>query len=282
MVRLTEELLRKRAEHNEGCLSTLKEITLHQFEVERIELLGQLCRQLQILYLQNNLIPRIENLEHLKDLRYLNLAINNVERVENLEQCEFLEKLDLTCNFVSEVTSLQNLRSNIHLREIFLTGNPCTSFEGYRSYVIHILPQLQYLDGVEVTKSERIKSAQEFAEVEASIHQQEAQALAQREVQRQEALRKHEEEEAAAQDLKEVELEEEGKIGNKVFGNTPEERLAMHRELSKTKETLENRAVDPSGLTEVERAGQGMKLPKRTPEEEIAKYGRVLQKNEGR
>ena len=73
-------------------------------------------------------------------------------------------------------------------------------------------PMAQYLDGVEVTKSERIKSAQEFAEVEASIHQQEAQALAQREVQRQEALRKHEEEEAAAQDLKEVELEEEGKM----------------------------------------------------------------------
>ena len=31
MVRITEELLRKRAEHNEGELWTLKEVTLHQF-----------------------------------------------------------------------------------------------------------------------------------------------------------------------------------------------------------------------------------------------------------
>lgn len=29
MVRITEELIRKRSEHNEGCISTLEEITLH-------------------------------------------------------------------------------------------------------------------------------------------------------------------------------------------------------------------------------------------------------------
>ena len=29
MPRITEELLRKRAEHNEGCLSSLEEVTLH-------------------------------------------------------------------------------------------------------------------------------------------------------------------------------------------------------------------------------------------------------------
>jgi hypothetical protein len=28
MSRITEELLRKRAEHNEGCLSTLEEVTI--------------------------------------------------------------------------------------------------------------------------------------------------------------------------------------------------------------------------------------------------------------
>lgn len=59
MPRITEDLLRRRSEHNDGCLSTLKEITLHQFELEKIELVGDLCRQLQILYLQNNLIQKI-------------------------------------------------------------------------------------------------------------------------------------------------------------------------------------------------------------------------------
>jgi len=59
MVQITSDLLRKRAEHNEGCLSNLKEITLHQYEIEKIELVGELCRELQILYLQNNMITKL-------------------------------------------------------------------------------------------------------------------------------------------------------------------------------------------------------------------------------
>jgi Leucine-rich repeat (LRR) protein len=46
---------------------------------------GDVCRKLQILYLQNNVIPRIENVHHLKELRYLNVALNNIRRIENLE-----------------------------------------------------------------------------------------------------------------------------------------------------------------------------------------------------
>lgn len=56
----------QRAEHNDGMLSNLKEVTLHQQNIEKIEVVGNVCRQLQILYLQNNVIGRIENLHHLK------------------------------------------------------------------------------------------------------------------------------------------------------------------------------------------------------------------------
>jgi protein TilB len=62
----------------------------------------------------------------LKKLEYLNLAINNVEKIENLEGCESLQKLDLTLNFIGELTSVESLRGNIHLQELFLTGNPCS------------------------------------------------------------------------------------------------------------------------------------------------------------
>ena len=58
----------QRAEHNDGCLSTLQEISLHQLNIERIDLLGHACRGLKILYLQNNLISKLENLHHLKAL----------------------------------------------------------------------------------------------------------------------------------------------------------------------------------------------------------------------
>lgn len=84
MSRLTEELIRKKAEHHDGVLADLEEISLHQLELERIEVIGTLCRKLKILYLQNNIIPRIENLQHLKQLQYLNMALNNITRIEGL------------------------------------------------------------------------------------------------------------------------------------------------------------------------------------------------------
>lgn len=59
-------LLPQRAEHNEGLLATLEEVALHQQNIERIELIGHLCPKLRILYLQNNLISKIQNLHKLK------------------------------------------------------------------------------------------------------------------------------------------------------------------------------------------------------------------------
>lgn len=57
--------------------------------------------------------------------------------------CESLQKLDLTVNFVGCLSSVASLKHNIHLRELFLVGNPCTEFEGYRQFVVAALPQLQ-------------------------------------------------------------------------------------------------------------------------------------------
>jgi protein TilB len=128
---------------------------LHQENIERIENVQDWCRELKILLFQSNLIPKIgnnsisffsflhpwkvfllfsiflrcihpENLHRLKKLEYVNLAINNVEKIENLEGCESLQKLDLTLNFVGELTSVESLKGNIHLQDLFLTGNPCT------------------------------------------------------------------------------------------------------------------------------------------------------------
>lgn len=56
---VTEEMIRSRAEHNEGEIFSLEEVSLHQQDIEKIEHIGRWCRELRILYLQNNLIPRI-------------------------------------------------------------------------------------------------------------------------------------------------------------------------------------------------------------------------------
>lgn len=73
MGRITEELIRKRAEHNDGILPDLEELTLHQDEIEKIEALEQCCRHLKILLIQGNAIAKMENLSKLKELEYSSL-----------------------------------------------------------------------------------------------------------------------------------------------------------------------------------------------------------------
>jgi protein TilB len=167
MSQITQELLRKRAEHNEGIISTLEEISLHQEELESInEILGSMCRKLKIVYLQNNIISKIQNLHHLKDLNYLNLALNNIQKIEGLQSCEFLHKLDLTANFIdldeleASVDHLQGLRN---LRDLYMMGNPAqVNWPSFNSYLTARLPHLSTLDGIEVTKSMILSAKQKL------------------------------------------------------------------------------------------------------------------------
>ncbi|KAM7379821.1 hypothetical protein PAMP_005343 [Pampus punctatissimus] len=183
-------MVRRRAEHNECEIFSLEEVSLHQQDIERIEHIDRWCRDLRILYLQNNLIPSIENLSRLKKLEYLNLALNNIEVIENLEGCESLQKLDLTVNFVGRLSSVESLKHNVHLMELFLVGNPCTEFEGYRQYVVASLPQLKWLDGTEINRSERIQALQGLEEVRRRVRQQELEYLRRRAGEKEEAQRK--------------------------------------------------------------------------------------------
>ncbi|XP_008432990.1 protein tilB homolog isoform X5 [Poecilia reticulata] len=238
MVYITEELIRRRAEHNDCEILSLEEVSLHQQDIERIEHVDRWCRELRILYLQNNLIPRIENVGRLKKLEYLNLALNNIQVIENLEGCESLRKLDLTVNFVGLLSSVESLQHNAHLRELFLVGNPCTEFQGYRQYVVAALPQLKWLDGTEISRSERIRASQGLEQVRRRVREQEQEYLRRREEQREEAARRDKERKPDSQDDKEnlrSAEEEEQDFWHTPCSFTPESRLEAHRRLEEEK-----------------------------------------------
>ena len=171
---LTRELIRKRSEHNEGVISTLEELTLHQEELVAIApCLGQICRKLKILYLQNNIISKMENLHHLKDVEYLNLALNNISKIEGVGKCEFLNKLDLTVNFVDVDAleeSMDNLASRDHLKDLYMMGNPAqVDWPGFKNYVIARLPQLKFLDGEAITRGMRIVADQQLPKLSVEL-----------------------------------------------------------------------------------------------------------------
>ncbi len=101
MPEITVELIRCKAEHNEGMIHSLEELSLYQDELESINrVLGVNCRKLKVLYLQNNIIMKMENLHHMKDLQYLNLVLSTIDCIQGLHACESLTKLDLTLNFI--------------------------------------------------------------------------------------------------------------------------------------------------------------------------------------
>uniref|UniRef100_A0A3B3WRA8 Leucine-rich repeat-containing protein 6 n=1 Tax=Poecilia mexicana TaxID=48701 RepID=A0A3B3WRA8_9TELE len=251
MVKTCEELIRRRAEHNDCEILSLEEVSLHQQDIERIEHVDRWCRELRILYLQNNLIPRIENVGRLKKLEYLNLALNNIQVIENLEGCESLRKLDLTVNFVGLLSSVESLQHNAHLRELFLVGNPCTEFQGYRQYVVTALPQLKWLDGTEISRSERIRALQGLEQVRRRVREQEQEYLRRREEGNQSEFQQEElflsEEQnglnvcvflLSSQDDKEnlrSAEEEEQDFWHTPCSFTPESRLEAHRRLEEEK-----------------------------------------------
>ena len=262
MVFITEDLIRKRAEHNEMMLSTLEEVSLHQQEIEKIEHIDKWCKELKILYLQSNLIPKIENLSHLKKLEYVNLALNNIEEIEGLEKCECLKKLDLTVNFVGKISSVKTLKDNIFLEELYLVGNPCAQFEGYRDYVAACLPQLKTLDGTTIETSERIKAQQNFRFIENKIIEQENAYLVQREIEREEGLN-----ELESAKIEEVTDEE---FWSKPSKHTPEARYEIQKKIEKQNE---EKSGNKNRLEELKK-----KAPRRTFDER----GKPLNINEAK
>ena len=193
---ITLDLLRKRSEHNESLVSTLEELALHQEELQSIgPILGRTCgKTLKILLLQNNVIERMEpsELKLFRSLEYLNLALNNITKVEGICRMECLRKLDLTLNFIDVDAleeSVDEMSACRSLEELFLLGNPCMGIAtsegmdetpsptqkqigwmGCRAYIIACLPNLQFLDGIEIKRSERILAMQQIPTLMAELH----------------------------------------------------------------------------------------------------------------
>jgi protein TilB len=78
----------------------------------------------------------------------------------------------MTLNFIDVEDlskSMKNLVKAPKMKELYLTGNPCESWEGCKEYVIASIPQLNIYNGNEILKSERIKAVQKFEVLEKEL-----------------------------------------------------------------------------------------------------------------
>jgi len=235
------------------------------------------------LYLQNNIIPKMQNLRGMKQLEYLNLALNNISKIEGLEHCEFLNKLDLTLNFIDldELeTSIDHLVPLTNLRDFYMMGNPSqVNWPGFNSYVIAKLPQLEQLDGKEITKSMKILAQQQLPDLDKQLKD-----LAMRVMFEKKAkvdVNAHSNKSKATKDCSDEHGNDDENKGQEMTENTPEARVEMYREIAANKKEKQDREdANKPKKRDYEKEQEEAKARIREAEEASGEK-EVRQKNEG-
>ena len=95
--------------------------------IDNLECLGH---NVTHLYLQNNSISVIENIECLESLRFLSLANNKIATISDMTYLHTLLLLDLSANAIVSVNTA-NLPQQLSF--LSLKYNPCADLPGYRS-----------------------------------------------------------------------------------------------------------------------------------------------------
>ena len=148
---LTLSLLKRRSEHHDGAIGELEEISLHQFDLENVDLINK-CIHLKLLYLMNNQL-RVLPMMRLYHLHTLYLQMNNLTSMYGLAYCTQLVHLDVTLNFIDSVTAMYPLVLNKRLRVLVVQGNPFAVGD-YRKQ-LHAFLKLAHLDFERVADGER-------------------------------------------------------------------------------------------------------------------------------
>ncbi|KAJ3397223.1 Leucine-rich repeat-containing protein 23 [Lobulomyces angularis] len=148
----------------------LKELCLHAFpslvHLEcRSNLLVNTCGinvpSLKRLYLANNQIEKLGELENLIHLQLLHLRDNKLEVLDNLcEELKELSYLNLRNNLISSLNEIDKLNVLPNLKSLVLLQNPLENIPNYRLEVIMRLPRLEKLDKEGISEEEREEAIQ--------------------------------------------------------------------------------------------------------------------------
>jgi protein TilB len=158
-------------------------------------------------------------------LRKLDLTVNFIdvdhleESVIHLKECPFLAELydiHYTLHMSCQPYGCHCLRYRI------LTGNPCTTFAGYRLFVVAHLPKLTSLDGTPVMRSEILEGKQELSSITERLR---VEAKKRADEKATEAKATSGSSSGGSDDTNDDNDEQ------KLYGHSPEARLAMHRNM---------------------------------------------------
>ncbi|XP_053571763.1 centrosomal protein of 72 kDa [Bombina bombina] len=137
LVTLTEDAIRERVGLKHQHLGDVRSLSLPGMFQDKITYLGK-------------------SLKHFSRLKCLDLSRNTIVSLEGLQHLTVLEKLNLYSNNIASLTEMFHLRKLIALKELDLRLNPVTKNESdYRLFLVHMLPNLRFLDDKPVRDRER-------------------------------------------------------------------------------------------------------------------------------
>jgi Leucine-rich repeat (LRR) protein len=111
----------------------------------------------QKLSLVGNNISEIDKVPStlLTRVQTLYLSNNRIVSLDNIEQFTHLQNLSVTNNLIRYLSHLKSLALNEQLEKVSLEGNVVTGMPFYRQYMVGLCPRLLVLDGSNVTAEER-------------------------------------------------------------------------------------------------------------------------------
>lgn len=155
LIETEEDKSLDKAELKANQLLKLTHIHLDREQIGEIDNLSEYLGEVTNLYLQCNLIRRIENLEFLYKLKFLVLSNNQIRHIENLLGLKQLKLLDLSYNLIDEfdVKELPKCLAFLDLRENeCLTGpNQTWSTRNYTNLIMNHLHELKQLNGEDLS-----------------------------------------------------------------------------------------------------------------------------------
>jgi hypothetical protein len=99
------------------------------------------------------------------NIEIASLSVNQISSLSAFSSCRNLKELHLRQNLLRSFAELEYLRPIEGLRQIALAENPIAEDPDYRAKVAQCLPQLEVLDGLPVTDSERAGARRPMAAV---------------------------------------------------------------------------------------------------------------------
>ncbi|KAK2577341.1 hypothetical protein KPH14_003464 [Odynerus spinipes] len=111
------------------------------------------CKNLKVIYLQDNNISRIEHLHFAINLTHLYLQHNKISKLENLDCLQNLRKLYIGYNYICVVEGLENLEklTELHIENQILSSGETLCFEPRSAITLSKSLKKLYISGNRMT-----------------------------------------------------------------------------------------------------------------------------------